>query len=88
VTAADSNTEAMGGISSTGISPEDPSPPVAIKVVWGVTIGAVAFIMINKAGVDGIKMLSNLGGLPSLFLIIAINIGLLYLMISKKYKQL
>ncbi|MFT7017845.1 MAG: choline-glycine betaine transporter [Cyclobacteriaceae bacterium] len=88
VTAADSNTEAMGGISSTGISPEDPSPPVVIKVAWGVTIGAVAFIMINRAGIDGIKMLSNLGGLPSLFLIIAINIGLLYLMISKKYKQL
>lgn len=88
VTAADSNTEAMGGISSTGISPEAPSPPTIIKVICGVTIGAVAFIMINMAGIDGIKMLSNLGGLPSLFLIITVNIGLLYLIFSKKYKSL
>ncbi len=88
VTAADSNTEAMGGISSTGISPDSPTPPTIIKVIWGITIGAVAFIMINMAGIDGIKMLSNLGGLPSLFLIVVINIGLLYLIISKKYKSL
>lgn len=88
VTAADSNTEAMGGISSTGISPDSPSPPVSIKVIWGITIGAVAYIMINQAGIDGIKMLSNLGGLPSLFLIIAVNIGLIYLLVSKKYKRL
>lgn len=88
VTAADSNTEAMGGISSTGISPDSPTPPTIIKVIWGITIGAVAFIMINMAGIDGIKMLSNLGGLPSLFLIVAVNWGLLYLIFSNKYKNL
>ncbi|MEQ9301867.1 MAG: BCCT family transporter [Cyclobacteriaceae bacterium] len=88
VTAADSNTEAMGGISSTGISPDAPTPPTIIKVIWGITIGAVAFIMINMAGIEGIKMLSNLGGLPSLFLITTINIGLLYLIFSKKYNNL
>jgi glycine betaine transporter len=88
VTAADSNTEAMGGISSTGISPDAPTPPTSIKIVWGITIGAVAFIMINMAGIDGIKMLSNLGGLPSLFLLVVVNIGLLYLMFSKQYKSL
>ena len=88
VTAADSNTEAMGGISSTGISPESPSPPISIKIIWGITIGAVAYIMISMAGIDGIKMLSNLGGLPSLFLIVAVNIGLIYLLISKKYRSL
>ncbi|MFT6055373.1 MAG: choline-glycine betaine transporter [Roseivirga sp.] len=85
VTAADSNTEAMGGISSTGISPDSPSPSKFIKVIWGVTIGAVAFVMISLAGVEGVKMLSNLGGLPSLFLIIAINLGLIkVLFFSKK----
>jgi len=82
VTAADSNTEAMGGISSTGISPESPAPPVFIKLVWGITIGTVAFVMINMAGIEGIKMLSNLGGLP------AINIGIIYLLITKRYRDL
>jgi choline-glycine betaine transporter len=84
VTAADSNTEAMGGISSTGISPDTPSPPKFIKVLWGITIGAVAFIMISLAGVDGVKMLSNLGGLPALFLIIAINTGLIKVLFFTK----
>ena len=88
VTAADSNTEAMSGISSTGISPEAPAPPVFIKLIWGIAIGVVAFVMINMAGIDGIKMLSNLGGLPALFLLVAINIGLLYLLVSKKYRNL
>ena len=77
VTAADSNTEAMSGISSTGISPSSPSPSAFIKIIWGLAIGTVAFVMINMAGIDGIKMLSNLGGLPALFLVLTINVGLL-----------
>ena len=68
VTAADSNTSAMGGLSSSGISPESPEPSVMIKVVWGVMIGLIAWIMISFAHIDGIRMLSNLGGLPALFL--------------------
>lgn len=88
VTAADSNTEAMGGISSTGISPEAPAPPVFVKLIWGITIGIVAFVMINMAGIDGIKMLSNLGGLPALFLLVTINIGIIYLLITKRYRDL
>lgn len=78
VTAADSNTEAMGGISSSGISPESPSPPVRIKIIWGVCVGITAYIMVNGAGIDGIKMLSNLGGFPALFLLLVINVGLIY----------
>jgi len=77
VTAADSNTEALGGISSTGISPESPSPGLFIKLLWGITIGTVAWVMISFAGIDGVKMISNLGGLPALFLVLIINIALI-----------
>ena len=85
VTAADSNTEAMSGISSTGISPDSPAPSIFIKVIWGMIIGGVAYVMVNIAGIGGIKMLSNLGGLPALFLIVLINIGLIkYLFFSNK----
>jgi glycine betaine transporter len=80
VTAADSNTEAMGAISSVGISTENQSPTVLIKIVWGATIGAVAFTMVSLAGIEGVKMLSNLGGIPALLLIIVINIGLIKLL--------
>ncbi|MDW4510014.1 BCCT family transporter [Priestia megaterium] len=76
VTAADSNMEAMGGISSSGISPQSPSPGIMIKVVWGVTVSLVGWVMISFAKLDGIKMLANLGGVPALFLGIGVLIAL------------
>ncbi len=76
-TAADSNTEAMGGISTRGISPESPAPPVFIKVIWGALIGAVAVIALGFAGIDGIRLLSNLGGLPALFFLAAATAALI-----------
>lgn len=82
VTAADSNTVAMSGISTEGLSPESPVPPNYIKYLWGITVGAVAWVMISFAGIDGIKMLSNLGGLPSLFLLILCCIGVVILLLK------
>jgi glycine betaine transporter len=82
VTAADSNTEAMSAISSREISAASASPPVFIKIVWGICIGATAFIMINAAGIEGIKMLSNLGGLPAMLLLIAVMAGIVKLIIG------
>lgn len=70
VTASDSNTSAMSGLSSTGISPESPEPSLGIKVVWGITIGAIALIMLMNSGIDGVRMISNLGGFPALFFMI------------------
>jgi hypothetical protein len=43
--------------------------------------------MISAAGVDGIKMLSNLGGLPALLLLTAVTIGMLKLSISSFFKK-
>ncbi len=71
-TAADSNTSAMGALSSTGISPEHPEPSVRIKVLWGVVVGFVAWVMVSFAGMDGLRMASNLGGFPALLLEFAI----------------
>ncbi|WP_028308972.1 BCCT family transporter [Desulfitibacter alkalitolerans] len=77
VTAADSNTTAMGGISTSCISPDSPEPPTLIKVVWGLTVGIVAWVMLSFAGIDGIKMLSNLGGFPAMILELAVAVGLI-----------
>lgn len=76
VTASDSNTSAMSGISSTGISPENPEASLLVKLVWGITVGAVAYIMVTFSGVDGIRMTSNLGGFPALFLVILVAVSL------------
>jgi choline-glycine betaine transporter len=72
VTAADSNMAAMGGISSSGISPESPEPSIMIKIVWGVTVSVISWVMISFAKIDGIKMLSNLGGVPAILLALMI----------------
>ena len=87
VTAADSNTEAMSGISATGITPESASPPIFIKIIWGVTIGITALVMVSYAGIDGIRILSNIGGLPSLILIIFINIAMFKFIISFRNRK-
>ena len=85
VTAADSNTEAMSAVSSKGITPESSNPPRFIKYLWGFIIGMVAWVMVSYAGVDGVKMLSNLGGLPSLFLMVILCLVLLkYLFVRQQ----
>lgn len=84
VTAADSNTSAMSGISTSGITPDNPEAPLLIKVIWGALIGIVAWVMVASAGVDGIKITSVLGGFPALFLLIIVAGGLVTLLFRKE----
>lgn len=78
VTSSDSNMSAMASVSSTGISPDNPEGNPWLKIVWGVTVGMVAWIMICFAGgVEGVKTLSTLGGLPAAFLEALIIVSLL-----------
>jgi choline-glycine betaine transporter len=85
VTSADSNLSAMSGISAAGISPDSPESSRFIKIVWGATIGVVAWIMATSARLEGIRMLSSLGGVPGLFLCAAAIIAAVRVM-SNPYK--
>lgn len=77
VTSSDSNVSAMAGISSSGISPDNPEGNPWLKIVWGAVVGAVAWIMISFArGVEGVKILSTLGGFPAAILQVFILISL------------
>lgn len=84
VTAADSNTSAMSGLSTAGISENKQEAPHLIKIIWGSIIGLTAWIMVSKAGIDGVKMTSNLGGFPSLFLYIMVILGTIHILIKGK----
>lgn len=70
VAGADANTEAMACLCE-GKSANDPTPSSAsLKVVWGALICVVSWVMISFAGgIDGIKILGNLGGLPALLIV-------------------
>lgn len=70
VTAADSNVSAMSALSTKGISPESPEAPLYVKLAWGATVGLVAVVLVAASGLDGIRMMSVLGGFPALFIII------------------
>lgn len=77
VTAADSNTEAMSSLSTKGLGENVKNPPIWIKFVLGGFIGFFAWFMVSNNGIDGIKQLSNLGGLPALFLLILVSLALI-----------
>ncbi|WP_200976132.1 BCCT family transporter [Echinicola sp. 20G] len=76
VTAADSSTEAMASLSMKSFSLKDFDSDTSLKVIWGTLVGLLAWVMVTFAGIDGVKMLSSLGGLPALFLLIGITISI------------
>jgi choline-glycine betaine transporter len=52
---------------------------LGLKLIWAIAVGFAAWIMTSLSGIDGVKMLSNLGGLPALFIIVTFNIALIVL---------
>ncbi|MFM8270687.1 MAG: BCCT family transporter [Pseudomonadota bacterium] len=84
VTSAEANTSAMAAISTKGISPENPEAPTSIKILWGICVGLAAGVMVSGQGIKGIKTLSVLGGVPSLFLVLLILGSLLKLIFKWK----
>ncbi|WNL43375.1 BCCT family transporter [Halomonas sp. PAMB 3264] len=71
VTAADSQTDAIGNLCTRGLTADsDLNAGLTMKVVWGVIVGLVAWVMVSFIGIDGVKMLSNLGGLPALAIVL------------------
>ena len=77
VTAADSNTDAIGDLCTTGFTADsDEKAALGVKVLWGTIIGIVSWTMVSFVGIDGIKMLSNLGGLPAAIIVLATSLTL------------
>lgn len=87
VTAADSNTSALSSISSHNITQENSEGDTKVKVIWGLVIGIVAFVMISYSGIDGIKILSIIGGFPILFIMIIVAFGLGRIAFFKKFRE-
>lgn len=79
VTAADSSTDVISNLCSKGVTADsdlDGNP--MLKVVWGVIIGTVSWVMVSFVGIDGVKMLSNLGGLPGMILVLMASTALIF----------
>jgi choline-glycine betaine transporter len=76
VAGADANVSAMSALSTRGISPDAPEAPLGVQAVWGVTVGLVAVMLVASSGIDGIRMMSVLGGFPALFVILGAALSL------------
>jgi glycine betaine transporter len=85
VTAADSNTLTMASLSIKGSSESVLEPPQWLKIFWGGLIGSLAVIMVCFSGIDGIKTLSNLGGLPSLVLMLFAAANVIWMTVRPKF---
>ena len=87
VTASDSNTNAMSGLCTQGLSAEDTESPTWLKIVWGATIGVMCLVFVCAfQTTDALKYLSNLGGFPVVFLLIFIVISFIKVMMNpQKY---
>lgn len=70
VTSSDSNTNVIAGLCTDGLDEEDSEAPMCLKIVWGVTVGALSLIMLVTYDMEGMKMLANIGGFPAAFLLI------------------
>lgn len=88
ITCADSNIHAISSLCTNGLSPEDTESPVSLKVFWGTTIGILSIVMLNAFGIDGMKMLADLGGFVSSFLMILFMLSFCKILINpRKYDQ-
>lgn len=88
-TAADSMTSTIASICTHDIRADEESPKRQ-KVIWGLSIGAIAFIMVayggGAQGVEGIKYLAAAGGFSVLFLFILIVAAAARVFIFKRHE--
>ncbi len=86
ITACNSNTIAMAGISTSGINPDDPEAPNWLKFAWGFIAISVGYIMIATIGVNGVKIIANFGGMFAAIIMIGATASLGILIVNhKKY---
>ena len=83
VTSADSNISAMSKMSELTKSDVDTEASIFVKVIWGLIIGTLTYVMLSTKGLDGIRILAVLGGFPALFIIIAAGIKLIRILLNK-----
>ncbi|WP_339864574.1 BCCT family transporter [uncultured Algoriphagus sp.] len=84
VTAADSSTDALASISMKKQTGDPFRSDTNLKVIWGVLIGFLSWVMITYSGIDGVRILSVIGGFPALFFLLLVSVCLLMILLSPK----
>ena len=85
ITAADSNTEAISSLCLT--LDHHKKKTNATKLFWGLSIGSVSWILVSYTGIEGLRLLNYIGGLPALGIILSFSFILLTLSFKKKPRK-
>ena len=70
ITSASGNISAIAALCCSGMTEDNSEAPAALQIIWGLTIGVVAVIMLIAFDIDGVKKLAYIGGLPIVFLML------------------
>ncbi|MBU2967549.1 BCCT family transporter [Amphritea sp. 2_MG-2023] len=89
VTAADSAIDAISGtcVQSSNEQDSEPKSPLIIKLIWGGIIALLACILTLNNGLDGLKLVSTLGGFFGMLIVVCAQVFLLRLCFSKSHKK-
>lgn len=63
VTACNSTILTMASLSTKGIDLENPDAPNSLKLIWGISILAFSYVLISMIGINGLKIIANIGGM-------------------------
>jgi len=55
-----------------------------LKIIWVILLCVTAWIMVAFSGIDGVRMLSNVGGLPALFVVLGLQAALIRMVFQAK----
>lgn len=58
-------------------------PPAAMKIFWGVMFAAIALIFTLLGGIDGVKIIKSICGMPLAFLCFFITLGFIFYMAKR-----
>ena len=82
VTQCDSMVVTLAGMSLKEGS-DSKEPPVAIKLFWGILFAVIALIFTLLGGIDGVKIIKSICGMPLAFLCLFIVVGFIAYMAKR-----
>ena len=74
ITYADPMTSILSVLSCKSVNIEQ-EPPTFLKLIWGVFIGSIAYILIVTGGIDGVRGMFTLIGFPLIFLLLGLCVA-------------
>ena len=85
VTAADSTAEVMCDMSYVDSGGDGVKAKYCFKIFFGIFTGILSWLMVTFFEIDGMRLLSNIGGLPIAFICILFILNMIVLFRKRKY---